>query len=253
MKWKIFIIILLFAILLFFYKSSHIIREKSSGATHYTQIYGETKIDVYKFKSDKEGPKVAFILGIHPYEWEAHKAFYDAIKKYTSSQKFKGEIDVYWIHVPDQYAKNWKAGRDFGNRAANKYLVPMIKKKEYSAIFDIHSGWEGWPYYGRPKWFILHPPTKEGKSLATNITKNINWIKILGNCSENKECVSYWVEMPIAKNKIPIVILEWGYCEPEKLWIKYKKVNLNATTPGEYEDKVTHALIFLNNLDKIIG
>lgn len=157
MKWKIFIIILLFAILLFFYKSSHIIREKSSGATHYTQIYGETKIDVYKFKSDKEGPKVAFILGIHPYEWEAHKAFYDAIKKYTSSQKFKGEIDVYWIHVPDQYAKNWKAGRDFGNRAANKYLVPMIKKKDIQLfLIYIVDGKDGLIMEGQNGLYFIH-------------------------------------------------------------------------------------------------
>ncbi len=72
--------------------------------THYTKVYGETKIDVYKFKSNETGPKVAFILGVHPYEWEAHNAFYDAIKHYTSTSKFRGEIDVYWIHVPEEYA-----------------------------------------------------------------------------------------------------------------------------------------------------
>jgi|GEM_PF-2974114 len=221
--------------------------------THYTKVYGEAKIDIYKFKSNETGPKVAFILGVHPYEWEAHNAFYDAIKTYTSTPKFRGEIDVYWIHVPEKYAKNWSEGRNFGNMAANKYIVPMIQSEGYDAVFDIHSAWEEWPSIGRPKWFILYPPTKEGKSLSQNITKNVNWIKIMGNCSQSKEHVGYWVEMPLAKNKIPIVILEWGWCEPEKQWLKYKNIDLNATIPGEYEDKLNHALIFLDNLDKIVS
>ncbi len=221
--------------------------------THYTKVYGETKIDVYKFKSNETGPKVAFILGIHPYEWEAHNAFYDAIKHYTSTSKFRGEIDVYWIHVPEKYANNWSGGRNFGNVAANKYLVPMIQKEGYDAVFDIHSGWEAWPYNGRPKWFIVCPPTKEGKSLSMNITKNINWIEIMEDNLQDKEHVEYWVEMPLANTKIPIVILEWGWCEPEKQWLEYENINLNATTPGEYEDKLNHALIFLDNLDKILS
>jgi hypothetical protein len=219
-----------------------------ANKTHYENVYANTDADVYRFISKKPGKKFAFVLGVHPYEWEAHQAFYDTISKYASSSQFKGQIDVYWIHVPPLEAENYNAGRAIGEKSANSFIVPRIQKKKYYAVFDVHSAWQDWPYQGRPKWYMLYASTNQSRALSNKISKNLNWDSTLGYVGNN---YGYYVANPIASSGTPDVMLEWGYCKPEYLYIRYGEENLYAKDPGEYEDKSNHALNFLQNMNNL--
>lgn len=224
--------------------------------THYDNVYGNSSADVYKYTSTKPGKKFAFILGVHPYEWEAHKAFNDSINQFSSSPDFKGEIDVYWVHVPPQEGELYVEGRDTGEKSVGAFTVPLIIKEHYDAVFDIHSSMEGYPYKGGPKWYFLKANTTGSENLSKNLSEELSWAPTLEEKNFDQKYQGYdpyygRVMNPIANSGIPTVLLEWGWCKPETLWQEQGIVNLNATDPGEYEDKLQKATMFLQKLETL--
>lgn len=236
--------------------------------SNYADVYGNADIDIYKFISKNPGKKFAFILGVHPYEWEAHKAFYDAIYQFTSSPTFKGEIDIYWVQVPLEEGKLYDEGRETGEKSTAAFIVPIIKTGKYDAVFDIHSAMEGYPYKGEPpynggpKWYFYYAPNNESYKLSYNLSKSLGWVITLDEdeeySSDDEEEDSYEGDTgdydtrildPLGFSGIPFMVLEWGWCKPESLWEENGKIDLNATEPGEYEDKLKHALIFLEKIE----
>jgi hypothetical protein len=262
-------LILVFSILLLYSFNTNTFIPPENNLTyeksHFKNVYGNTDVDIDRFISKNPGKRFAFIMGVHPYEWEAHNAFYEAIHQFTLLPEFKGEIDIYWVHVPYEEGKFYDQGRSTGEISTASFVLPLLKKEKYDAIFDIHSAMEGYPYKGDPpykggpKWYLYYSPNDESYNLSYNISKSLGWVITLDEDEEysvdkgddyNEDDDRYDIRIlnPMGFSGTPFLVLEWGWCKPESLWKEQEIIDLNATDPGEYEDKLKHALIFLEKI-----
>jgi hypothetical protein len=127
----------------------------------------------------KEGPygnakspiKIAYIVGQHPRESDAHTAITETVKNKSKSLKYC--YYIYSINVTDN-PENFDIGRAKGQLLSNQYVVPDINASNYTLAVDIHS------YCNRyPEEPIVFSPVKNGPSenVALNLSEQISWLK----------------------------------------------------------------------------
>ncbi|MDR0900687.1 MAG: hypothetical protein LBM26_03415, partial [Methanobrevibacter sp.] len=115
--------------------------------------------------------KIAYIIGMHPLENQAHTSLYNNL---ISKISFKYKYYIYKVTVTKN-PSSYDQGRMNGQLLAQKYILPHAKKSKYKLLVDIHSN-QGTKNGGNYKKtnFIFAPLNKaKSKVIATKIIKNI--------------------------------------------------------------------------------
>lgn len=155
----------------------------------------------------KDGPygntsspvKIAFVVGVHPLEENAHKASVEALKKYDKRLRYC--YYIYHVNVT-QDAYYYITGRNYGQHLASEYAVPDIKKENFQLVMDIHSQ-EG--VYSE-EWFLNVPEAdQESEKIANELLLKIPGIAIYNPPSPTSP---YYVTMPLIESGTPALIYE---------------------------------------------
>ena len=97
----------------------------------------------------KEGPfgntnskvTIAYIVGVHPLESDAHQAMVDSITEHNTTLKYC--YYIYRVNVTEN-VDNYNIGRMNGQLLANKFVVPDIEKQNFQLAVDVHSNVGNW-------------------------------------------------------------------------------------------------------------
>ena len=143
---------------------------------------------------------VAYIIGQHPRESEAHNALEEYISKHSNSLNYK--YYIYKIHVT-QNPMDFNEGRMNGQLLAQDFVVNDVVNKHYHLVVDIHSS--NAFYYPEP---YLFTPGGGGSSFtyANEIAnKNSDWLDYY----EPPEYTSpKYSTQPIKDNGTPAIVFE---------------------------------------------
>lgn len=184
-------------------------------STPYQQVLGTTDYG----NVTKEGPygnvsstvKVAFIVGVHPWELYSHQAAVNSVKKYDKSLKYC--YYIYQVNVYGGVSTDYETGRMDGQLLARNYAVPDIEKNNFQLAVDVHSNKGALDYYD-VNWF-LNVPWNENH---TNIIAQELQSKIPGIVFYNPPEASspLFVTVPLIKSGTPAIIYEaYVYDSPE--------------------------------------
>lgn len=167
----------------------------------------------------KEGPfgnptspvKVAYIVGVHPWEQYSHDAAVAAIKKEDKSLRY--QYYIYHIYVPGGINSDYDTGRMDGQVLAENYVVPDILKGSYQLVMDIHSNKGGEDYY-EVSWFLNVPyPDERTQKIADQLKGKIPGITFYDPPLASSP---YYVTIPIIKQGVPAIIYEaYAYDSPD--------------------------------------
>ncbi len=97
----------------------------------------------------KEGPlgntssnvTIAYVVGVHPLESNAHLAAVEAIKAHNSSLKYR--YYIYHVNVTKD-ADDYTNGRYNGQLLAKNFIVPDAVKQKFQLVVDVHSNVGNW-------------------------------------------------------------------------------------------------------------
>ena len=156
----------------------------------------------------REGPygntnssiKVAYILGQHPRESNAHDAIYNGIL--NSSDSLNYSYYVYRINVTSGN-DNFEESRMNGQLLAEEFVVNDVIGKNYDLAIDIHASNGG--YIQDP--YIFAPVSSDtiAYEAANNITKAINYIVYYEPASYSSPQYS---TIPIDEGGVPAIVFE---------------------------------------------
>ena len=156
----------------------------------------------------REGPygnanssiKVAYILGQHPRESNAHDAIYNEIL--NSSDSLNYSYYVYRINVTSGN-DNFEESRMNGQLLAEEFVVNDVIGKNYDLAIDIHASNGG--YIQDP--YIFAPVSSDtiAYEAANNITKAINYIVYYEPASYSSPQYS---TIPIDEGGVPAIVFE---------------------------------------------
>lgn len=167
----------------------------------------------------KEGPygnatstvKVAYIVGVHPWEQYAHVAAVDTIKKMDKSLKYC--YYIYQINVTGGMDSDYETGRMDGQLLALNYVVPDILKNNYQLVVDIHSNKGAEDFYD-VSWF-LNVPYNDNRTqqIADELQSKIPGMVFYDPPDPTSP---YYVTIPLIKNGTPAIIYEaYAYDSPD--------------------------------------
>lgn len=165
------------------------------GTVTRTGPYGNTSSPV----------KIAYIVGVHPLEYNAHQALIKSIKENSSSLKY-----CYYIYVVNVTSNrnDYDKGRMNGQLLAKEYVVGDISKEDYDLAIDIHSNSGNW----EENRFIFTPiASGQSKSYAQMIKNKLSW---LAYYTPPKATSTEYVTVPIIKSGTPAVLYETYRSEP---------------------------------------
>lgn len=167
----------------------------------------------------KEGPfgnptspvKIAYIVGVHPWEQYSHDAAVQSVKKLDKSLKYN--YYIYHINVPGGIDADYETGRMDGQILAEQYVVPDILHNNYQLVLDIHSNKGGEDFY-TVNWFLNVPyPDESTNRIAQELQGKIPGIVFYEPPLASSP---YYVTIPIIKNGTPAIIYEaYAYDPPE--------------------------------------
>jgi hypothetical protein len=163
--------------------------------------------------------KIAIITGMHPREISAKNVLPRVIESYALSHD-NVEIVNYQINVTN-YPENYRTGRKNGESLVAQYVIPDIKKSNYSLVIIAHNHIMG---YGNG--FYIASPSMDAKSMTLgksvhNILPNFNFYK--RNIDQEPEQTSInRVDNPIVTTGTPVLVYEI----PE--WAGYSEIASNS-------------------------
>lgn len=155
----------------------------------------------------KEGPygnasspnRIAYIVGVHPLEYQAHNALVESVKSQNNS--LKNCYYIYRINVTSD-ADNYDPGRANGQALAYNYVVPDVKNSSIDLAIDVHSNEGNY----QEKWFLFIPGQSEkAESIAYAIKNETNWLTVYS--PPNPTSPAY-VTLPLIQAGIPAIIYE---------------------------------------------
>ena len=157
------------------------------------------------FGNESSQVTVAYIIGQHPRESQAHEALESYIKEHSNSLNYK--YYIYKVHVTDS-PNDFSQGRMNGQLLAQDFIVPDVNYRHFHLVVDIHSS--NAFYYPEP---YLFTPGGGGTSISYAqkiVNQNNDWLAYY----EPPEYTSpkYSTE-PIKNNGTPAIVFE-AYGEP---------------------------------------
>lgn len=144
--------------------------------------------------------KVAYILGQHPRESNAHDAIYDSLL--NNSDYLNYSYYVYRINVTAE-SDDFEESRMNGQLLAQDYVVKDVLKNGYDLVIDIHASNGG--YVQDP--YIFAPVSNDtvAYDAANNVTKAINYVIYYEPASYSSPQYS---TIPIEEGGIPAIVFE---------------------------------------------
>lgn len=143
--------------------------------------------------------RIAYIVGVHPLEYQAHDAL--ALTIESKSKSLKNCYYIYRINVT-QDPTDYNKGRSYGQQLASTYAVPDIENNSIKLAVDVHSN-EG---HYQQRWFLFVPASSEkAENIALQIKNQINWLTIY---SPPDPTSPSYVTIPLIKAGIPSLIYE---------------------------------------------
>jgi hypothetical protein len=155
----------------------------------------------------KEGPfgntsskvKIAYIVGVHPLESDAHQAMIDSITEHNNTLKYC--YYIYKVNVTEN-ADNYNIGRMNGQLLANKLVVPDIENQNFQLAIDIHSNVGNWA----ETRFIFAPVNgTKAETIGMNIKSKLPWLAYY--VPPNPTSTVY-VTTPLINAGIPAIVYE---------------------------------------------
>jgi hypothetical protein len=149
--------------------------------------------------------KIAIITGMHPREISAKNELPAVIKSYTLTHN-NVEIVNYQINVTN-YPENYRIGRHNGESLVAQYVIPDIKKSNYSLVIIVHNHIIG---YGNG--YYVATPSMDPKSISLsesihNILPDFNFYE--RNIDQEPEETSInAVDNPIVATGTPVFVYE---------------------------------------------
>lgn len=144
--------------------------------------------------------KVAYILGQHPRESNAHDAIYDSLL--NNSDYLNYSYYVYRINVTAE-SDDFEESRMNGQLLAQDYVVKDVLKNGYALVIDIHASNGG--YVQDP--YIFAPVSNDtvAYEAANNVTQAINYVIYYEPASYSSPQYS---TIPIEEGGIPAIVFE---------------------------------------------
>ena len=144
--------------------------------------------------------KVAYILGQHPRESNAHDAIYDSLL--NNSDYLNYSYYVYRINVT-AVSDDFEESRMNGQLLAQDYVVKDVLKNGYDLVIDIHASNGG--YVQDPYIFAPVSDDAVAYEAANNVTKAINYVIYYEPASYSSPQYS---TIPIEEGGIPAIVFE---------------------------------------------
>ena len=144
--------------------------------------------------------KVAYILGQHPRESNAHDAIYDSLM--NNSDYLNYSYYIYRINVTAE-SDDFEESRMNGQLLAQDYVVSDVIKNNYSLAIDIHSSNGG--YVQDPYIFAPRSNDTVAYDAANNVTKAINYVIYYEPASYSSPQYS---TIPIDDGGVPAIVFE---------------------------------------------
>ena len=144
--------------------------------------------------------KIAYILGQHPRESNAHDAIYDSLL--NNSDYLNYSYYVYRINVTAE-SDDFEESRMNGQLLAQDYVVKDVLKNGYDLVIDIHASNGG--YVQDP--YIFAPVSNDtvAYEAANNVTQAINYVIYYEPASYSSPQYS---TIPIEEGGIPAIVFE---------------------------------------------
>lgn len=176
--------------------------------------------------------KVAYIVGVHPWEQDAHVAAVNAIKKMDKSLKYC--YYIYQINVTGGMNSDYETGRMDGQVLAKQYVVPDILENNYQLVVDIHSNKGADDYYDVSRFLYVPYSDNRTEEIANELQNEISGMTFYDPPDPTSP---YYVTIPLIKNGTPAIIYEaYEYDSPE--------------TRQELADKLLRAIDSLNTINR---
>jgi hypothetical protein len=188
------------------------------GATDYGSVIREGP-----YGNPNSPIKIAYIVGVHPLEYQAHNAIIESLKAHNSTLK-----ECYYIYKVNvtRDAQDYTKGRNNGQKLASQYIVPDIQKQGFNLVIDVHNNQGNY----QKKRFLYVPLTSQiSQNTASQIVKQIKWLTIYNPPDPTSPT---YVTIPLIKSGIPSIIYETYMYDP-------------------YNTTKAHADQFISVLDKI--
>ena len=143
--------------------------------------------------------RIAYIVGVHPLEYQSHDAIVETIK--NSDKSLQNCYYIYKINVT-QNPDNYNKGRTNGQNLANRYAIPIIKNDSIKLVIDVHSN-EG--NYKEKKFLFIPASSEKTQKIAAEIKNKTNWLTIY---SPPEPTSPSYVTIPLIQAGIPAMIYE---------------------------------------------
>jgi hypothetical protein len=171
--------------------------------------------------------KIAYIIGIHPREFFAHKTAYDNL--FADNNSLKYCYYIYRINVtknPDVF----EAGRMSGQLLGQDYIVSNITKENYTFVLDIHSNEDASGHtasgYAKNDSVFTSLNDSKSKKIADKI---VSKTKTIIYFYPEPQTSPKFVTIPIINSGIPMIIFEANDDESKELIVtNIKKTNFNS-------------------------
>ena len=144
--------------------------------------------------------KIAYILGQHPRESNAHDAIYNSIM--NNSDYLNYSYYIYRINVTAE-SDDFEESRMNGQLLAQDYVVSDVIKNNYDLAIDIHSSNGG--YVQDPYIFAPRSNDTVAYDAANNVTKAINYVIYYEPASYSSPQYS---TIPIDDGGVPAIVFE---------------------------------------------
>lgn len=145
--------------------------------------------------------RVAYIVGVHPLEYQSHQAISESVISQNETLKYC--YYIYRVNVT-QNANDYEKGRSNGQLLANKYLVPDIKNMSMDLVIDVHSN-EANGGYQAIRFLYIPQKSEKSEKAALQIKSQTNWLVIY---NPPKPTSPAYVTIPLIKSGIPSMIYE---------------------------------------------
>jgi hypothetical protein len=147
---------------------------------------------------------IAVITGMHPREISAKEVLPGVLKAYTLTHDV--EIVNYQINVTD-HPDDFTIGRSNGESLVAQYVIPDIKKSNYSLVIIVHNHQKG---YGNG--YYIATPTMDAESVALGesvhkILPSFNYYKRNNDAKPEQTSIST-VDRPIVATGTPVFVYE---------------------------------------------
>ena len=152
------------------------------------------------YGNESSSVKVAYILGQHPRESNAHDAIYNGLL--NASDNLSYAYYVYRINVTAE-SEDFEESRMNGQLLAQEFVVNDTVDKGYNLAIDVHASNGG--YVPDPYIFAPVPTDKLANESANNVTKAINYIIYYEPASYSSPQYS---TIPIDEGGVPAVVFE---------------------------------------------